>query len=144
MTLAMARPISVPGSPFPYSRLVVPKDVRPLIGRTEWKEPRREATEAERLRVHGARIATWKGEIAAARARLSGDLQALTLRQIEALCGRWYREQWAQYAENPGEADHWDREIEFFLSDVVETIEPGIPETQGSTWPTICEQAAAF
>lgn len=69
----IARMITVKGTRHPYSRLVVPPDVRAALGRTEWKEPRREATHAERVAAHGAALAHWKATIAHARAVASGQ-----------------------------------------------------------------------
>ncbi len=109
----MAKPIPVRGSPFLHSRLIVPAPLRGILGRSEFRAALRGPTEAAREAEHLANLADWKGQIAAARARLTGDLQHLTDRHISALCGFWYGERLASVeATGPIDPAQWELEAE--------------------------------
>ncbi|HTR18010.1 MAG TPA: hypothetical protein VMI52_13385 [Acetobacteraceae bacterium] len=85
----MARPIKLPNSRFPYARKVVQKDLRAILGRTEFKRPLRGGTLEERNREHRAALDEWEAQIAAADLRRparrlgrrasakSGDVEAI-------------------------------------------------------------------
>lgn len=113
----MAKPVRVKGSPHLHSRLTVPKDVRHLIGRTEFLAALKAPTEAQRQAEHLANIADWKGRIEAARAKLSGQgLRFLTDRDISGLCGAWYVERVASVeAEGPLNARRWEMDEELLI-----------------------------
>jgi len=116
MVLLMARPTKLQGSRFLYARKVVPKDVRAILGRTEFKAPLRGEGRAEIARQHAELIAGWEAQIAAARAQLRGDLRSLTQREISALCGEWYRARIAEYEDEPGDAYGWEATLDYLLS----------------------------
>ena len=71
------------------------------------------ATPAENRRLHAQALAEWEGRIAAARAELKGEHRSLSLRDADALCGHWYREEAAKLADNPGTASHWEQERDY-------------------------------
>lgn len=116
----MAKPVRVKGSPHHHSRLTVPKDVRHLIGRTEFLAALRAPTEAQRQAEHLANIAAWKRRVEAARATLKGvGLRKLKDREISALCGVWYADR-IETIESEGRLDRirWAAEIESLLDEV--------------------------
>ncbi|MBR0653230.1 hypothetical protein GXW78_26495 [Roseomonas terrae] len=87
--------------------MVVPKDIRPIIGTAEriislgTKDP------AEALRKAPAALEQIAREFAAARAALAPE-QRLSQREVVALCGALYRETVAQWEDDPGTAEAWD------------------------------------
>ena len=108
MVFVMARPTRIDNSRFPYARKVVPKDLRAILNRTEFKRPLHGATRAENEQLHRQFQAEWAAQIEAARAKLDGKLRQLTLREVDALCGAWYREQLSLHEDDPGSPEGWE------------------------------------
>ena len=107
----VAKPVRIKGSPHPHSRLTIPVAVRGVLGRREFLAALRAPTEAQRAADHLANIADWKGRIAAARARLAGDLRHLSDREVSALCGAWYAARVSEVESlGPLNAKRWDIE----------------------------------
>ena len=128
MVYLMARPTKLPGSRFPYARKVVPKELRGVVGRTEFKRPLRGANQAENRRLHAEALIEWEGELAVARAKVQGNLVSLSGRQVDAFCGGWYREQVELYGENPGAPLDWELYIDPLRDEVQHEIDEEIPE----------------
>jgi hypothetical protein len=108
MVFVMARPTRRQGSRFPYARKVVPKDVRSIIGKSEFKRPLRGITTAEIKRLHAEAMAEREAQIGAARSKLSGNLRSLKAIEIAALCGEYYRAELAEHSDDPGDEEGWD------------------------------------
>jgi len=117
MVFVMARPTKIAGSRYPYARKVVPKDVRGILKRTEFKRPLRGATAAENRILNAEALAEWEAEIAAARARLAGQTLSLTQKQIAAVSGEWYAEWLKLYEDEPGDEAQWEEWEEYLRSD---------------------------
>lgn len=124
MAFLMARPIKLAGSRFPYARKVVPADVRGILGRTEFKRPLRGETAAENRRLHAETLARWEAEIGAARAKLKGEARTLTLREIDAACGAWYRAEADRWADDPGKEQDWDQCHDDLMGEMDEADDP--------------------
>ncbi len=118
MVFRMARPTRRQGSRFPYARKVVPKDLRDILGRSEFKRPLRGASEAENRRLHAAALAAWEAEIEAARAKARGEVCRLTAREVEAVCGAWYRAELVQHEHDIGWEEGWENHREALLDRV--------------------------
>jgi integrase len=123
MVFLMARPTRRQGSRFPYARKVVPKDVKGVIGLSEFKRPLHGATASENRRLNAEALAEWEGRIAAARAELRGQRRSLSLREADALCGAWYRQEAARLADDPGTASHWEEERDYLADMFQQTSE---------------------
>ena len=98
----MSRPIGIPNSRFLYARKVVPKELRAIVGRTEFKRPLHGETHADIQRLHAQALAEWNAILTAARAKLNGKLRTLTAREVDHICGDWYRAQVAEHEDEPG------------------------------------------
>ena len=114
MVLPMPRPTSRPDSRFLQARKIIPAELRPILGRREFKRPLRATCRAEVKRLHLEAMAEWDAQIAAARAKLRGDLRTLTAREVDAFCGRWYADEAAKYADDPGSAAEWDQHLSHY------------------------------
>ncbi|MBN8872179.1 MAG: hypothetical protein J0H67_05030 [Rhodospirillales bacterium] len=115
MVLAMARPVRLPNSRHPYARKVVPAPLRAILGRTEFKRPLHGSTSAEIKRLHAEALAEWETLIESARAKLAGKRQSMTARQIEALCGEWYRAELAEHEDDPASSEAWQGVVDALL-----------------------------
>src|SRR4051812_16327977 len=97
MTLAMTRPFKHPKTGVYWLRRVVPASLRAAVGKRELKvtlgtkDPREAKTKA-------TAVATRFDAILEA-ARTGGD--RLTERDIQALCGEWYRSECATWGDDP-------------------------------------------
>ena len=114
MVLPMPRPTSRPDSRFLQARKIIPAELRPILGRREFKRPLRAICPAEVKRLHLEAMAEWEAQLAAARAKLRGDLRTLTAREVDAFCGRWYADEAAKYADDPGSAAEWDQHLSHY------------------------------
>jgi integrase len=115
MALAMARPYPHSKTGVYWVRKVVPEGLRAAVGKRELKRSldTKDAKVARNLAP--AVLAEFNAILAAARDPVG---QAASLRQIDAAIGTWYREQLARYANDPGDADHWDA-VRSYYSDLV-------------------------
>ena len=127
MVFLMARPTRLANSRFPYARKVVPSEVRAILGRPEFKRPLHGATQAENKRLHAEALAEWEGAISVARLKLAGLHQTMSARQIDALCGEWYRDHLALHEDSPGDVVAWEEEF----SRLTESL-AGDPDDPGS------------
>ena len=85
----------------------VPEDLRAILGRREFKRALRGGTTAEIGAQHRALMDEWEAEITTARAKLRGDLQHLSNRDVWTISGEWYRERVALNEDDPGSAAGW-------------------------------------
>lgn len=142
MVLAIARPIRLPNSPHPYARKVVPKDLRGILGRSEFKRPLRAETQAEVKRLHAEALAEWEGLIADARRRLTSPAQTMTARDIAAVGGAYYRAEVARYEADPGSAGAWDITRDLLIDRLPEGPEEEVDERHYPPTPADLAEAA--
>lgn len=111
----MTRPYPHPRTGVYWLRKVVPAGLREAVGKRELKRSlgTKDAKVARNLAP--AVLAEFNAILAAASDPVG---QAASLRQIDAAIGDWYREQSARYADDPGDAEHWD-EVRSYYSDLV-------------------------
>ena len=91
-----------------WFRQRVPKDLRPLVGKTEVTRTLGTKDLAEAKILHGPVMA----EVAAQWAELRRGQQALTHKEIQALAGEFYRELVKAHENEPGSVDAWTRALE--------------------------------
>lgn len=104
MVLSMARPQKHRKTGVYQFRKAVPRDLRPLLGKTEEVRSLRTKDIAEARRRH-AEVAL---EIEAKWRSLLGGTQRLTAEQVEALAGQAYRDTVAQFGSDPGNPEGWE------------------------------------
>jgi integrase len=107
MVLQMARPFTRPNSRYPVARKVVPAPLRAILGRTEFRRALRGETPAEIRRLNAEAQADFEAQIAVAQAKLDGTVRTLTDKEIEAVCGEWYRTALAEHGDSPGDDERW-------------------------------------
>jgi hypothetical protein len=118
MTLAMIRPYKHPKTGVYWLRKVVPVDLRAAVGKRELirslgtKDPKEARARAPAV------IAELEAVLEAARA--GGD--RLTLKEITALCGEWYRAECELWGDNPDQVGDLDI-YEDLLIDQIERSE---------------------
>jgi integrase len=122
----MARPVKRSGSRFLQARQRVPADLQGIIGKTEFKRSLRATSMDDVKRLHVETLAEWSRIFAAARAQLTGKLQAVPERHIAALAGEFYRQQISkEEAAVTLSAEAWD-ETQGYLLDQMEIVGPEI------------------
>ncbi len=116
MALPMARPYRHPKTGIYWLRKVVPMPLRAAVGQGELKASlhTRDATEAKS--ASRAVADRFDAILASARAKLDGTTASLTLREITAAVGVAYRLEAGRWADDPGEAAHWDQAAEVWGS----------------------------
>ena len=102
--LAMIRPFAHPKTGTFWVRKTVPVALRPLVGRRELTASLRTKDVREAKAAAGPVIARFEALIASARAGGS----RLSQREIDALCGAWYRAECEAHGDDPGRAADWD------------------------------------
>jgi integrase len=118
MALAMTRPYQHQKTHVYWLRKVIPEALRPALGRREFKLTLGTKDPAEARRLSPPIITRWEAILAAARAGGS----TLTQREIEALCGEWYRNECDTWGTDPGRSEDWSL-YEDDLFDRVERFE---------------------
>ncbi|HEV7268741.1 MAG TPA: DUF6538 domain-containing protein [Falsiroseomonas sp.] len=103
----MCRPTRHPKTGVYRIRKAVPADLRDAVGKWELIETLGTKDPAEAIRLAPDVMKRLEARIAKARAsRLPG--RPMSLREIMAHCGEWYREQVALHESDPGSAEGWD------------------------------------
>lgn len=105
MALTMARPYRHPKTGMYWLRMGVPAPLRAIVGKRELKRSLRTKDPQEARNAAPPVLAEFNGILASARGQ--GETP-LTLRQIDGVMGAWYRAETQKWAEDPGEARHWD------------------------------------
>lgn len=100
----MPQPFKHPKSGVYYYRKVVPEALRAALGKTEFRISLGTKDIREAKRLYPATAA----EVDAKLSQATGGPVSLTIKQIAALAGRWYRESIARHDENPGDELGWD------------------------------------
>lgn len=103
----MTRPTKHPTTDVYRIRMVVPKDVRAIIGKRERIISLRTKDPAEAMKRAPAALAKIAREFTAARAAL-GPERRMTHREVVALCGAVYRETVAHWEDDPGAPEGWE------------------------------------
>lgn len=103
----MTRPTKHPTTGVYRIRMVVPKDIRAIIGKRERIISLRTKDPAEAMRRAPAALEQIAREFTAARAAL-GPEQRMTQREVVALCGALYRETVEHWEDDPGTAEGWE------------------------------------
>ena len=137
MVFLMARPTKLSGSRFPYARKVVPKELRQLLGRTEFKRPLRGATPAEIRRQHAETLARSGGRDRDRASEASGRGPDPERAGNRRGLRDWYREQLAEHEDSPGDEAAWrawEDQLLAPVSDYEQEEEPPAFEPSG-TWP---------
>ena len=119
MVLAMTRPYPHSKTGVYWLRKVVPPPLRACLGKTELKESLRTKDPREAKAKAPAVLARFDALLAAARAGGNN----LSQRDIEALCGEWYRAECAEYGDDPGSPEGWDESLSL-LGDRLEDVDP--------------------
>lgn len=102
----MTRPYQHPKTRVYWLRKVVPEPLRAVVGKRELKETLGTKDPAEAKRKAPAVVERFEAMIASAR---SGNA-AVSDRDIQAICGQWYRDRVASEGDNPGLAVNWEME----------------------------------
>lgn len=84
--------------------MAVPEGLRAIVGKRELVRSLRTKHDAEARKRAPSVCAEFTNTLAAAR----GDARALTLAEIDGLCGKWSDEQMAKHGDDPGDAHDWD------------------------------------
>ncbi len=111
----MARPYPHPKTGVYWLRKGVPEGLREAVGKRELKRSLETKDAKVARNLAPAVLAEFNAILAAASDPVG---QAASLRQIDSAIGAWYREQSARYADDPGDAAHWD-EVRSYYSDLV-------------------------
>jgi integrase len=104
MALAMVRPFKHSKTGVYWVRKVVPAALRPAVGKRELKASL--GTKDPREAKAKAALVIERFEALIASARAGGS--ELSQRDIDSLCGEWYRAQCELWGDNPGKAADWD------------------------------------
>lgn len=118
MVLSMTRPHKHPKTGVYWFRKAVPKDLRGVLGKTEFIQSLRTKDVAEARKAHAELAA----EIEARWGSLRGGTQRLTAEQIAALAGEVYQDAIAAYGADPGEPEGWEGSQDL-LEDALDTVE---------------------
>lgn len=122
----MTRPTKHPKSGVYRIRMRVPEDIRAALRKGErivsldTKDPKEAAKRAPAV------VAKIEAEFAAARLSLSPG-RALSLREVMALCGAWYRAEVAQHEDDPGDPEGWDHADDALLNKLPSDRDTGEP-----------------
>ncbi|HEX3349377.1 MAG TPA: DUF6538 domain-containing protein, partial [Acetobacteraceae bacterium] len=96
----MTRPYPHPKTGVYWVRKVVPAALRPAVGRRELMQSLRTKDPKEARSKAPAVLAQFEATLEAA--RLGGGAgRQVSLRDITALTGEWYRREWALWADEP-------------------------------------------
>lgn len=125
MALAMARPYKHSITGVYWFRRVIPVELRGAVGKRELKVSLRTKDPTQAKIAAGPVGIRFDAMIANARRGQT----ALSAREIEALCGAWYRERALALSDDPGSAAEWEDEIDY-LSDQIDGDDPDpmVPE----------------
>ena len=85
---------------FLQARKVVPAELRPILGRREFTWSLLADNKAELKRLHREALDEWEAQIATARALADGKVVTLTFKEVQAVAGRYYRDQVATWGTN--------------------------------------------
>src|ERR1035437_3647776 len=120
MALAMVRPYRHSKTGVYQLRMVVPAELRQAVGKRELKQSL-DAKDPKEARANAPAILA-KFEAILAAARAGGD--RLTLRDITALCGEWYRSEVATWGDNPDQCGDLDIYEDLLLDRFVRFEDP--------------------
>ena len=122
MVLAMTRPYQHSKTGTYWIRKAVPAALRATVGKRELKVSLRTKDPATARGLAPAALDKFNLILTDASEQASGQI---SLRQIDAVMGQWYRAEAAKWADNPGSLRHWE-DVASYYSEMFPR-EPGEP-----------------
>jgi integrase len=122
----MTRPYQHPKTGVYWLRRVVPKELRPVIGKRELTRTLGTKDPDKARELAPAVLSEFAATLAAARAA-SGQGRPLTHREVMALCGAWYRQEVGEWEDSPGDPELWRLTDDVLLDKLYSDPETGEP-----------------